>query len=262
MGRMQGKVAIVTGAAGGIGAATAARLSEEGAAVLLVDREETALQRVCSDIASDRVEYAVADVTDSAAVDAYTRRAVETFGGLDAVVLNAGLAGDIVPVDQYSEEMFDKVLAVNIKGVWYGLRAAIGPMRERGGGSIVITSSTQGMSGYYYCSPYTTSKHAVVGMARGAAMDLATDRIRVNTVHPGTTDTSMMDGLHDAANPTDPQSVMDAWSAIVPMRRYAQPRETANVMLFLASDESSYCTGSSFVVDGGITAFHGGPAPE
>ncbi|WP_243653976.1 SDR family NAD(P)-dependent oxidoreductase [Pseudonocardia endophytica] len=259
---MKDKVSIVTGASGGIGSATANALAEAGGAVLMVDLDRDALDVARSKIPHARVETFAADVTDKDQVEAYTTKAVELFGGLDAVILNAGLFGSGYSVGDYPEELFDKVLAVNLKGPWYGLRAALPHLRRRGRGSIVITSSTQGLSGYYGSSPYTTSKHGVVGMARNAAVELATEAIRVNTVHPGMTDTSMMGGLHQEANPDDPQSVMDAFAAAPPIKRYAQPDEIAQVMLFLASDASSYCTGSTFVVDGGLLAYHGGPSPE
>ncbi len=259
---MQDKVCVVTGAAGGIGKATTEVLAEAGSAVLMVDVDEGALQEARNNVPFDRVEVAVADVTDRDQVEAYTARAVELFGGLDAAILNAGLFGQPHSVVDYPEELFDQVLDVNIKGTWYGLRAAVPYLRERDRGSIVITSSTQGLSGYYGSSPYTTSKHAVLGMVRNAAVDLARESIRVNTVHPGYTDTTMMGGLHHSANPEHPQTVMDAFAASAPMRRYAAPSEIAQMMLFLASDASSYCTGAAFVVDGGLMAYHGGPAPE
>lgn len=259
---MKDKVSIVTGAAGGIGAAAAEALAEAGSAVLMVDLHQDALDAARGKIAYDRVETFAADVTDKDQVEAYTARAVELYGGLDAVLLNAGLFGTGYSVGDYPEELFDKVVSVNMKGTWYGLRAALPHMRKRGAGSIVITSSTQGLSGYYGSTPYTTSKHAVVGMARNAAVELATEGIRVNTVHPGLTDTSMMAGLHSEGSPDNPQAVMDAFAAAPPMKRYAQPSEIAQVMLFLASDAASYCTGSTFVVDGGLLAFHGGPSPE
>ncbi|NMO04349.1 SDR family oxidoreductase [Gordonia sp. TBRC 11910] len=259
MSRMRDRVAIVTGAGGLIGATTAARIVEEGGAVLLVDSDEERLRDVAAGLQTDSADYVAADVTDSAAVSEYTNRAVEKFGGLDAVVLNAGIFGDGSMIDAYDETVFDRVLEVNMKGTWHGIRAAVPHLRSRGRGSIVITSSTQGISAYFASAAYTTSKHAVLGMARSAAMDLAADKIRVNAVHPGITDTAMMAYFHELGNPDDPASVQTAWEANIPMKRYADPREIANVMLFLVSDESSYCTGSSFVVDGGLSAFHGGP---
>lgn len=261
MDTMTDKVSIVTGAAGGIGTATAQALAEAGSAVLMVDFDEEALAAARDKVTGDKVGVFTADVTDREQVEAYTRYAVDTWGGLDAVILNAGTFGSSYSLMDYPEELFDRVIAINMKGVWYGLRAAVPHLRERGGGSVVITSSTQGLSGYYGSTPYTASKHAVVGIMRNAAVELATEGIRVNTVHPGLTDTTMMGGLHTDANPEDPQAVMDAFAQAPPMARYAQPREIAELMLFLASPASSYCTGGTFVADGGLLAYHGGPRP-
>lgn len=262
MGSMDGRVSVVTGAAGGIGTAAARALAGAGSKVLMVDQDGDSLRAARDAVAADGLETVVADVTDREQVDGYTARAVELFGRLDAVLLNAGVFGQSAMLTDYPEELFDRVLAVNVKGVWYGLRAAVRHLRDHGGGSVVITSSTQGLSGYYASSPYTVSKHAVVGMARNAAVELATEGIRVNTVHPGMTDTSMMAGLHAKANPDDPGAVKAAFAQAPPMKRYAQPEEIAQVMLFLASDASSYCTGATFVADGGLLAYHGGPSPE
>lgn len=261
MDTMQDKVSIITGAAGGIGTAAAQALTEAGSAVLMVDLDKDALEAARSQVDSDRVEIFAADVTDREQVEAYTRAAVDTFGGLDAVLLNAGIFGAAHFLVDYPEELFDKVLDVNIKGTWHGLRAAIPYLRQRGGGSVVITSSTQGLAGNYGSSPYTTSKHAVVGMMRNAAVELAEENIRVNTVHPGVTDTSMMGGIHEGANPEDPKAVMDAHSLAVPMKRYGSPREIAELMLFLASPASSYCTGGTYLADGGTLTWTGGPRP-
>jgi len=136
--------------------------------------------------------------------------------------------------------------------VWLGLRAAIQPLRLRGGGSVVITSSIQGSSALPYTSAYTTSKHAVIGMMKGAALELAKDNIRVNCIVPGMTDTPMMDRIHESSGA--PAQMAATVRATIPMRRYARPEEIARLMLFLASQESSYCTGSTYAADGGILA--------
>ncbi|MEM6580620.1 MAG: SDR family NAD(P)-dependent oxidoreductase [Pseudomonadota bacterium] len=261
MARLDGKIAIVTGAAGGIGLATASLFAREGAKVVLSDIDATRLSAACEQI-GDAAIFQCADVAKEAEVQALVDLAVSEFGGLDIAVLNAGMFGTLSGVLDYPEETFDKVIDVNLKGVWYGLRTAAAAMRDRGAGSIVITSSTQGLSGYYNSSPYTASKHAVVGIMRNAAVELARENIRVNTVHPGFVDTDMMGSLHSSANPEDPASVMTSFEGAPPIGRYAKPSEIAPMMLFLASDEASYCTGSCFVVDGGLLAYHGGPAPD
>lgn len=252
--RLKNKVAIITGASGGIGSAAVKLFADEGAKVLAVDRNEDLLRATIASFETSQAAYFVADVTQEAEVDAYMVEADTRFGGVDIVVLNAGVLGGLLPITEYPVDMFDHVCAVNMRGAWLGLRAAFAPLKRRGGGSIVMTSSVQGLSAIQYTTAYTASKHAVVGMMRGAALEGAQFNIRVNTVHPGLTDTKMMGGLHEQLSDEGQtsQGVMDEWSQTVPMRRYAAPEELAGLMLYLSSDESSYCTGSTFVADGGL----------
>lgn len=254
MARLAGKVAVVTGGAGGIGSAAAQLFAEEGAKVLIVDRDAEAVQRALAAIDRDGVEGCAADVADPQQVERYTRTAVERFGGLDILLLNAGQFGRLNTLDDYPLALWDQVVATNLRGSYLGLRAAVPEMKRRGGGSIVITSSIQGLSAFPLSSPYTCSKHAVVGLMRNAALELARHNIRVNSVHPGFTDTDMMGGLHRAASPDAPEAAMEAFAKTLPMRRYAKPREIAHVMLFLASDDASYCSGATFVADGATLA--------
>ena len=251
MGRLQGKVAVITGGAGGIGRAAGALFVREGASVLLVDRPESAVAGAAREIGGAVAAFA-ADVTDSSQVDAYMREAQDRFGGVDIALLNAGIEGAHAPLEEYPPEIFARVMAVNVGAVWLGLRAAIPPLRRRSGGSIVITASIQGASAIPYTSAYTTSKHAVIGMMKGAALELAKDNIRVNCVVAGMTDTPMMDRIHEFSGA--PQQMVATVNATIPMRRYARPEEIARLMLFLASPESSYCTGSTYAADGGILA--------
>lgn len=251
MGRLQGKVAVITGGAGGIGRAAGALFAREGAAVLLVDRPGSPVEGVAREI-GDAVAGFAADVTDPSQVDAYMREAQERFGGVDSVLLNAGIEGAHLPIEEYPPDTFAKVMAVNVGAVWLGLRAAVRPLRQRGGGSIVITSSIQGASALPCTSAYTTSKHAVIGMMKGAALELAKYGIRVNCVIPGMTDSPMMDRIHESSGA--PEQMAAAVRATIPMRRYATAEEIAHLMLFLASPESSYCTASTYAADGGILA--------
>jgi len=251
MSRLKGKVAVITGGAGGIGRAAGTLFVREGAAVLLVDKAGSGVEHVAETLGANAAGFA-ADVTEAAQVDAYYHEADRRFGGLDIVLLNAGITGAHAPLEDYPLSTFDQVLAVNVRGVWLGLRAAIRPLRRRGRGSIVITSSIQGASALPQTSAYTTSKHAVIGMMKGAALELAQHGIRVNCVLPGMTDTPMMDRIH--AESGAPAQMAAAITATIPMRRYARAEEIAGLMLFLASDESSYCTGATYVADGGILA--------
>ncbi len=257
MDRLKGKVAVITGGAGGFGAAAARLFVAEGARVLAVDRDAAVLAQLKSEIEGDDFAIYAADITEPAQVDAYTTAAVELFGGLDIAILNAGITGPKIDLEEYPIEAFDQVVAVNLRAPWLGLRAAIPHMKRRGGGSVVVTSSIQGLSAIPGTSAYTTTKHAVIGMMKGAALELAAHNIRVNTVNPGYGDTPMMRRIHEAASPDNPGAVEAAIAEEVPMRRYARAEEVAQLMLFLASDASSYCTGAAYPVDGGILASWG-----
>lgn len=254
MNRLQGKVAVITGGSGGMGRAAAQLFVEEGAKVLIVDRDEAALAEAARAIGGRSIAIYAADVREPDQAPAYMGAAVEHFGGLDIALLNAGITGPNTPLEDYPLEQFDQVMGVNVRGVWLGLKAAIPHLTRRGRGSIVITSSIQGLSAMPGTSGYTTSKHALVGMMKGAALELASRNIRVNTIHPGFADTPMMHRIHRSASPDAPGAVEAALLATIPMRRYATPEEIAHLMLFLASDESSYCTGGCFPADGGILA--------
>lgn len=251
--RLQNKVAIVTGAAGGIGAAAAALLANEGARVLLVDLDAQALQRVASGIAGE-VAWHAADVSEPKQVEDYVAAAVERFGGLDIALLNAGIEGAVAAIPDYDIAMFDRVMAVNVRGVWLGIKYAQPAMRQRGGGSIVITSSVAGLRGVEGLSAYVASKHAVVGIMRSAAIEGAAQNIRVNTVNPAPIETRMMRAIETGFVPGKPDAAKGAMEKGIPMRRYGTPQEVANLMLFLASDESRYCTGGVYTVDGGMAA--------
>lgn len=254
MKRLEGKVAIVTGAAGGMGLGAASLFAEEGARVVLIDQNQSALETAVEKIGSDKVSFYVANVAEPDQVKAYTQFALDTYGRIDIAVLNAGIAGANQPLEEYPIELFDQVLAVNLRAVWLGLRAVIPGMKAQKSGSIIITSSIQGLSAMAGTTAYTTAKHALVGMMKGAALELAEHGVRVNTIHPGYVDTPMMDSIHKAVVPDAPEAFQEAISKTVPMGRYARADEISQMMLFLGSDESSYSTGSSFIADGGILA--------
>jgi len=162
--------------------------------------------------------------------------------------------GNIKPIPDYPLEVFDRVIAVNVRGVWLGLKHVIPAMAKGGGGSIVITSSTAGIHGYAGASAYVTRKHAVVGMMRTAALECAPFKIRVNTVNPAPIETRMMRSLEEQFVPGHPGQAKEQMQSTIPLGRYGQPEEVAEVMLFLASDQSSFCTGGIYMVDGGVSA--------
>lgn len=256
MARLAGKVALITGASGGIGLAMSKRFIAEGAKVMLADIDEGALQKAVASL-GEASAYVVADVSRAADNEVMVKRCQERFGGLDIFVANAGIEGKIVPIPDYDEETFDKVMAVNVKGVWLGLKYALPAIAARGGGSVVITSSLAGVIGAPGFSAYIASKHAVIGLARTAALEFADKGVRVNTINPGPVDTRMMRSIESMAVGGDAEAAAkakDQFSAPIPLKRYATPEEIANLALFLASDESSYITGQIHLIDGGRRA--------
>ncbi|MFO0615394.1 MAG: glucose 1-dehydrogenase [Polyangiaceae bacterium] len=252
-GRLAGKVAIVTGAAGGIGAATAKRFADEGARVVIVDRDESSLFEVARNIGLE-VMAAPADVSSLPAMLHVVERAVAAFGGLDVMFANAGIEGIVKPLLDTTPEELDRVLAVNVRGAFNSIRAAAPAIAKRGGGAILVTSSVAGLVGASGLAPYITSKHAVMGLVKAAAIELAAQKIRVAAINPGPIENRMMRSIEAQASPADPGIVKAGFEALVPLRRYGTNEEIANLALFLASDEASYCTGGAFVADGGYVA--------
>lgn len=196
----------------------------------------------------------ISDVTQDEQVEAYVRAATERFGRLDVLFNNAGIEGSVEYMLNYPLEMFDKVMAVNVRGVWLGFQYAIPEMLKTGGGSIICTSSLAGLKGARKASAYIASKHAVVGLVKSVSMEYAAKNIRINAINPGPISTRMIAALESALAPGDADRAHQQMEASVPMRRYGSPDEVAGLVLFLASDESSYCTGSCFSVDGGMNA--------
>jgi NAD(P)-dependent dehydrogenase (short-subunit alcohol dehydrogenase family) len=253
---LAGKVALVTGAAGGIGGATARALAAEGARLLLVDRDEAALAAVVATLPDPQAaRTAVADVTDAAAVEAYVQSAVDAFGRLDVLFNNAGIEGQVATIADADEAAFDQVLTVNVKGAWLNLKHAIRAMTALGnGGSIVNTSSGLGTTGIPGLGAYVASKHAVIGLTRTAALEVAADGIRVNAICPGPVDTRMMRSLEQQGMPDDPEGAHTLYQQLVPLGRYGSPAEIADLVVFLASDRSSFMNGAAVAIDGGSTA--------
>lgn len=244
---------LITGGAGGIGAAVARLFVQHGASVMLIDIDAAGLQKVVESIGSDRVIYQVADVSQADQVEDFVSSAVTRMGGIDVFISNAAVEGKLLPIAEYPEREFDRVMAVNVRGVWLGLKFVI-PVMQNNGGSIVITSSTAGIKGYSGFSGYVASKHAVVGLMRSAALECAETGIRVNCVNPASVETGMMRSLEDQLALKGVENPKQKFTDFVPMQRYGTPEEVASLMLFLASDESQFCNGGVYMVDGGVSA--------
>jgi NAD(P)-dependent dehydrogenase (short-subunit alcohol dehydrogenase family) len=254
MKRLEGKIAVITGGAGGIGAATGRLFAEEEARVLLVDLAAEALQQVVQAIGDEHISAVVVDVTQAEQVQRYVHTAIDRYGGIDVFFANAGVEGVVAPITEYPDDVFDRVMAVNVRGVWLGVKHVMAQMQQRGGGSIIITSSIAGVRGSPGMAPYSTSKHAVIGLMRSAALAGAAHGIRVNSVNPAQIETRMMRSIEAAIDPAVPERAKAEREARIPMKRYGLPEEVARLALFLASDESGYCTGGVYMIDGAVTA--------
>lgn len=254
--RFVGKVVAVTGAAGGIGRSAALRFAVEGASVVAVDLPSPSLDDVVTDIvaAGGRAVAVAADVTVEAQVAAYVAAAIDTFGGLDALINNAGIEGRVLPLTQTEVADFDRVIAVNVRGVWLGMKHAAPAIAARGGGAIVNTSSVAGLGGTPNIIAYGASKHAVVGMTKTAAIELAPQQIRVNAVCPSPVETRMMRSLEAGYQPADPTAVHDMIAASIPLGRYGEPGDVAALMCFLCSDDAAFLSGAAIPIDGAMKA--------
>jgi NAD(P)-dependent dehydrogenase (short-subunit alcohol dehydrogenase family) len=257
-----GKVALITGGGGGIGRATALGFALRGAKVMVVDADAS-LGQASVDIVAQRggaAGFVQADVTRSAAVRDYVEKTLAAYGRIDAFFNNAGIEGVVTPTQDYDEEIFDKVIAVNLKGVFLGLRHVLPVMLKQGSGAIVNTASMAGLFGAPGMPAYVASKHGVLGLTKVAATDVAALGVRVNAVCPGPVETRMMRSLESQRNPNDPESVHTAYAAGIPTGRYALPEEIAGAVLYLCSELSGDVTGTHIVIDGGRSG-SGGVAP-
>lgn len=248
------KVILITGGAGGIGLATAHLFLEEGAkGIFLVDRDKKSLDQAALSLKSKKIFYQSADVSLAEDVKSYTEKAIEVFGKIDVVFLNAGVEGIVKSISDYPEDEFDQVMNVNVKGVWLGMKYAFPYMQKNGGGSIIITSSVAGLQGTPNLSAYTTSKHATIGLMRSGALEGAPNKIRVNSIHPSPVDNRMMRSLEEGFAPGAAEAAKENFTKMIPLARYANNEDIANLVLFLASDKSAFITGATYVIDGGLT---------
>ena len=254
MNRLENKIALITGGAAGIGLATARLFVAEGARVMLVDLDQHALDAAVRELGEDKAAACRADVSREDETERFVQATLTRWGRIDVFFSNAGIEGAVAPIPEYPVEMFDRVMAVNVRGVWLGLRQVIPVMAKTGGGSIVITSSLGGLKGTPKLSPYIAAKHAVVGIMRSAALECAPLNIRVNTINPSPIATRMIAAIEEGYAPGAPEKAKARFAAGVPLRRYGQPEEVARLVLWLASDESSYSTGTTFPIDGGMSA--------
>ena len=246
--RFQGKNVLITGSTGGIGQALASRFSSEGAHVLLVDRDKGPLDAQANALGAAATSF-VCDVTQEDQCALAFSEAIKCRQRIDIAVLNAGVECPIADLDQLSVDDFDKVMAVNSRGVFIWLSMLMKTMKAQSSGVITLTSSTAGLKGSAGLSPYVASKHAVMGLMKCAALEGASYGVRVNAVNPGPIETRMIRAIEEGLG--DPDLVRSTYKASIPLKRYGQPEEVAAMIAFLSSDEAAYSTGASFVVDGG-----------
>ncbi|MBG0780779.1 MAG: SDR family oxidoreductase [Bacteroidales bacterium] len=251
MTNLTNKVALITGGVGAIGKETAKLMLAAGAKVFLVDLKAEDLEKAAKELGNTNLAWEAADVTQEEAVKRYVNKAVETFGKIDVFFNNAGIEGVVKPIEDYPTDVFDKIVAVNIRGVWMGAKYVMPHMKD--GGSVIITSSVAGLTGSPNISAYITSKHADVGIMRALAVEMAPRKIRVNSVHPSPVDNRMMRSLEEGYAPGAAIEAKKNFESSVPLKRYATNSDIAQAVLFLASDESRFITGVTLPVDGGMT---------
>jgi NAD(P)-dependent dehydrogenase (short-subunit alcohol dehydrogenase family) len=260
--KFDGKVALITGGGGGIGRAAALGFASRGARIVVVDHDAAIGEDTAAQVraAGGEAIFVRADVSKSKEVQSYVRATLEAYGAIDCFFNNAGIEGAVKPIYEYDEAVFDRVIAVNLKGVFLGLRHVLPVMLKAGSGTVVNTASTAGLAGAPGMPAYVASKHAVLGITKVAASDVARYGIRVNAVCPGPAETRMMRSLESQRNPADPEGAADQYRASMPTGRYSTAEEVADVVMYLCSNLSGNVTGTQLVIDGGRTG-SGGSAP-
>ena len=252
MGIMAGKVCVVTGGAGSIGLASARLLLQEGAKVMLVGRSEENLARAGKTLnaSPDSLGTTTANVADTRETQNYIHQTVARWGKIDVLFSHAGISGAIKPITEYPEEVFDAVMAINIRGTFLACKYGLPQMND--GGSIIITSSIMGVTADPGVCGYVTSKHALVGLMRVVAKEAAPRNIRVNVVAPGPIDNSFQSKIEERLTEIVGKDGTEFLNDVIPLGRHGRAEEVARMVLFLASDQSSFSTGSVFMADGGM----------
>jgi NAD(P)-dependent dehydrogenase (short-subunit alcohol dehydrogenase family) len=250
---VEGKVALITGAAGEIGAAIARQMAAGGARVALVDRNGAGARDVAKQLGAGATWHEC-DVSDELSMEQTVAAAEEAHGRIDIGMLNAGILVPRMPLVEFDTATYDRIMAVNARSVFLGLKCIFPALRRQGGGSVVVTSSTEGLRGNAGLGPYAASKHAVVALAKTAAIEWAEFNIRVNCINPGPVDTAMMRSLEQKATEAGTPNMRERGVSIIPMKRFAATDEIAKFARFLASDDASYSTGATYLLDGGMLA--------
>jgi NAD(P)-dependent dehydrogenase (short-subunit alcohol dehydrogenase family) len=251
--RLDGRVAVVTGAAGIIGRATIRLLAERGARIVAVDRRGADLDGAIKDLPAPALAV-TSDVTDEDDVKEYVRKAVDKFGTIDAFHNNAGVEGEVKSIVNYPLEAFRRVIDVNVIGVFLGMKHVLPVMLKQNKGSIINTASIAGLFGSPNLAAYSASKHAVIGLTRSAARECTNTAVRVNCVCPGMIDSRMLSAIFQGRFGGNAPPPTEKIVERVPARRLGQASEIASIVAFLASDEASYVSGSAYTADGGVTA--------